>query len=678
MDTMTRGAENSTIQATNDKYYLLTVDNGSQFVGKLTDPRHGKVFHKRLTRAPSPYDLAALLPRAVALPSATTNHRAGDSVKKRFDRDRQYYHSLQRSEQDGRWGGVSGIVSGSRGVGSSSKSMEYLDGQGDSIGSDQIGEDYDDQAQDAYSPHSSSSTTTTETIRITRKRGALAELQRERKSRRYSVKGAEEENASDCRSIDSSHVKDTYDDEMSDWVDHVEAGVELESIMIPSFDQDPHEDRADRADVSVNSALGASPPLIQRRRQLFASPSSVSGSSSIHADICLPPSPDPPPRHPPVNHSLLSLPSPNMTSAPTSPLKTRPMPQRLSPYSPPLSYSHSHPQQSPPVHDTSSVLSNPSHPHQDQYSDFSLPPPLSPHSATPHTHNQHHPHVFAENDYRYLPTPPPKFLMSHSVSSSFQPREETDGGNREDAWGIHEDPHPREDSPQIRSVFAHHQSSMIEDCPMATVEHRRWGETDTSEGGLSTLGSARVRMRMPYESDESPVMGESQAVDYESGAMRQREEPGVDEDNNTWVNRLAHVKNLEAMEFDGRRWAPGPIPGRQSMRAHQNVRPGDSYARTQHSFLTGSSRAIRAGQTSKRMNGPITSTTDDNPFARQHENYLGRHHTHAGEGSTSASSSTARTPNLALPQNPSLMRPNKLDKWELEMMSALLNIGPGP
>ncbi|KAF8278288.1 hypothetical protein DL93DRAFT_2174648 [Clavulina sp. PMI_390] len=41
----TRDAEHSATQQPQPEYYRLTLNNGSQFVGKLADPQNGKVFH---------------------------------------------------------------------------------------------------------------------------------------------------------------------------------------------------------------------------------------------------------------------------------------------------------------------------------------------------------------------------------------------------------------------------------------------------------------------------------------------------------------------------------------------------------------------------------------------------------------------------------------------------------
>ncbi|KAF8308247.1 hypothetical protein DL93DRAFT_2087132 [Clavulina sp. PMI_390] len=539
----------------------------------------------------------------------------------------------------------------------SAKGLESLDDEGD----DEVDKAYSRRrgANATCSPRRDH--TATETIGTTRKRGALTELQREkRKTRRYGIVGVEED-AFDPLNIESPRASHTYDDEdyMTDWMDHVEAGVEPEGTKSQSLDPDPHEGRAYSAGISVSSKVGASPILVEGQPQLVAAPPrpSVSSSPRTHADVYLPNLPDPPPHHWLANSSLPSHPSPNTTSAPTSPVETRPMHQRLGPPSPSLSYSHSYHPQSPPVRD-SSVPSNPSHPHPERYPNLPSPPPLPSHLATTsRTQNQYHPHTFAHHDYRYLPTPPPQFFTSHPMPSTFRSREEQeqDDRDRNGGWGRHGLVHD-------------------EDRPIPTIEQRRWGETAASGTRASTLGGG-FWTRTIHEGDQLSSMDD----DYESGATRQEGDLDVGEDkfdDVTGADKLVDAEDPEATEFDERERVAGVAPGHQSMRTGRSLRPGCGVdASTQHYFLPGPSKDSRTGHAPGKTNGIITTSY---PFVTQHEDYSDVHHAYAGERFTGSSSRNAR-PRMSsvLPAHPSLMKPNNLDNWELEMMGALLNIGSG-
>ncbi|KAF8302996.1 hypothetical protein DL93DRAFT_2102552 [Clavulina sp. PMI_390] len=660
MDT-TAAVEVPVTQPKHHYYYSLTLDDGSQLVGRLADPQHGKAFQnvagqnilcyrltfcgstpinvparflswsdrQSMTWAPSPSDLAQLFLRAIELDT----HRAQGHADDLGDEHR-HDGSHQRAKQQA-------DVSGSR-------SDVFKDDEAiiQPYGDGEDGDEVDENRTRAK-PHSRrQAEPATETMETVQERGALAEV------RQHSGAEGAKANVSQPHVVGYSRLVHGYGGGINDWIDGVEDGVELESTMSVvdlcsnlNVCRPPHH-----AENRVGASPGSSPTLFRRRQQPSDPLPSTSDSPPAVADISLPyPLPPPPPRPhgSRASPSRNPYPTPSTESGPATPDEIPDMPRQRSPSS--SSHSHLHHRQLPldrgGLMSSNSSLSAPQHDDQEcqdqdqgRNQNRSSPVPFGPSSQAPDQHHLHH-HNFASSHYQHLPSPPLFHLLSTQTlpppAPSYFPRKRQADDMHEQ---MGESEPSRGASPRHEDVHCMHkqyrQSSLVaKDCSFA-IDEDVW-----SGSAAGTAIDTRI---------VSTLEDEMRAVIDGSG----KEGHEVEEEHHD------RREMLESAVVVGR--GVSVVPGLSPR----------TIPSTQHAFLG------RSSKTPGASSGIGSSGTID-LLEKRCQSYLGVQNITIGTRHGSAHSRLATSP-ASVPRSTSsslTKAKSTLDDWELEVVNSLLSVG---
>ncbi|KAF8309092.1 hypothetical protein DL93DRAFT_1790776 [Clavulina sp. PMI_390] len=626
-------------------YYLLTLEDSSQLVGKLANSYYDKVIHnvdgkkvlcyrltyrggvlvdiparflswignKRMTSAPTSSDVAPLFSLAATLDA----HRAQDIVGEFYDHNRYYAHQrAKRGDYRSPFGGGYGVSRGGMGMG-------YHCGEND---------DETARTSGGGAPFYAPATTnfTTAAPQVGRSKGST-ELQS--KVWRY---GAKEAEVGTSPPLGVGYRADSlpYNNGLNDWIAGVEVGVKPESVMSPSPDPNRRDHLTSRLRVNTATKAGASPIFASQHSSPSLSPDN--SPNTLASTSLLPPTPD-------LQNFL----------APLAPPLVPPYPPRPQPYSSEVQRSMNQLNVLPfdvstPLHPRSTLPQRQTDPHSP-----SLPFHVARARARMHSHHDHHSHdLLSPPSFQNRSTPLPlsvPFALPRKI-------EDADDEHSDGEWETRGLVYPNEDYLLSRSAMAQYQGLMAEYRSQAEVEEGLWRATS----------GADARLRVKFESQEDEL-DEDYAEDGLDDENLDIEDLYADTEE---VDELINEEDYLVEDDDGvgcedadEGEAFGLTP------PVKTLSPGASTG-TLESALTGPTRRTRSSRTTQsRSMSSIVDPTLINPHSRFRSQRL--------PGGSGGGWATPRTTSTlkAHRVSPRRTKKNDLDNWESGMMNSLLNIG---
>ncbi|KAF8301083.1 hypothetical protein DL93DRAFT_545860 [Clavulina sp. PMI_390] len=665
------------------EHYQLTLEDGTQFVGKLVDSRHCKVFHSvdginvlcyrltcwgsslvdvpacflsqssknQITWPPSPSYLSRLL-----LLAATIDTHSMQDVIGKCDHPSEH-SGPQRAAEEGARQGVVCRACDSRGSGRRTGDSHHNEGE------KQPG----DAPRQANAPSHALVHSVQLVMESDLRREPLEQLPLERQMRHSDAKEAQ---GDACQLFGHGHYCLA--------VEHVGAGAELERLITdPRLDSNRLETRGRCPRISVGASLHPSQTTLFHHRQRQRSASPPSTRASLHPRLNTYPLPHPyhgPPTSTFAFHRTLPGPS-------TSPTELQRMPQESSPPSLSFLNLHSQTQWSPPAHDCL-MRSNPSPPRPDQaqvspWSSTSFPFHLASVPARAQVGGKHHPHNYAFGSHQYHN--PSSFLFvnsplalspTYSTPSQRMPIAVLLQGRQQYNLGVTNERTLHAPKSFHETLFG----TQIAMTPRRDLIVEDTIAAQANEGNRGTIHPSRTaRSRAGTGGEDNKLVkmnglrGES-----EKGVKSKTGDCSVDDEHG--AGELMNVEDHKngPHELDGRRELLQPV-----LAAHQSEQgdnPSLKMSVNNSTQQVPTAASLRTNCTSLPTDLQNTSSTiDTSPPLCQSYLVLDRN-SYTGNG-VSCSGTIAAQVN---PLGESSFGANKaktIYEWELTMMSILLNVG---